>query len=265
MIIFPNAKINIGLQILRKRPDNYHDLETVFYPLRVYDVLEIIEASERRLFISGINIPDSEENLCNKVYKLMQTDFNLPALHIYLHKAIPVGAGLGGGSSDASFLIKLVNDYFNLKLNVEQMINYARKIGADCAFFIENNPVFASGIGDQFSALEVDLSAYSIVLVKPDIHINTAEAFSEISPNENGRDLQRCILQPIHTWKTSVFNDFEPAVFDRYPKIGEIKQALYNAGALYSSMSGTGSSIFGIFERPVQLPELAKSNQVIYC
>jgi len=265
MVTFPNAKINIGLQILNKRPDRYHNLETVFYPVSVYDVLEIVDASENKLFVSGISIPDGADNLCNRVYQLLKDDYKLSPLHIYLHKNIPIGAGLGGGSSDAAFLIKLINEYFDLKLNPVQMMDYARKVGADCAFFIENKPVFASGIGDEFSPVKLDLAAYHIILVKPAIHISTAEAFEGIITNQHGRDLQDSILQPISTWRETILNDFELSIFAKYPAIGLIKEELYHAGAIYASMSGSGSCVFGIFEESVLLPELEKSNQVIYC
>jgi len=265
MLSFPNAKINIGLQILNKRPDKYHNLETVFYPVPVYDVLEIVDAPENKLSVSGISIPNGTDNLCNRVYQLLKDDYKLSPLHIYLHKNIPIGAGLGGGSSDAAFLIKLLNEHFDLKLSSVQMMNYARKVGADCAFFIENTPVFASGIGDEFSPVKLDLTPYHIVLVKPAIHISTAEAFSGIITNQRGRNLKDCILQPVNTWKETILNDFEFSIFEKYPAIALIKEELYHAGAIYASMSGSGSCVFGIFEESVLLPELEKSNQVIYC
>lgn len=282
MITFPNAKINLGLQVLRKRPDNYHDLETVFYPIPLYDALEIVEATETKLFVSGLAIPSGGDNLCNQVYEQLKKDYSIPPIHIYLHKNIPIGAGLGGGSSDAAFLIKLINDYFQLKLDSEQMTDYARKLGADCAFFIENRPVFAAGKGDCFSKLQLDLSNYYMVLVKPDIHISTAEVFNgfisdrnkslqnptkvnDWGANENSRDLANCILQPIETWKEFIFNDFETVVFKNHPQIEEIKQCLYQHNAIYAAMSGTGSSVFGIFGKPIRIPELEKLNRVLYC
>src|SRR5690554_2450612 len=265
MITFPNAKINLGLQVLKKRSDGYHDLETVLYPIPIYDALEIVEASETKLFISGISIPEDGDNLCNRVYKLLEAIYKLPPIHIYLHKRIPIGAGLGGGSSDAAFLIKLINDYFKLQLDSTQMINYASKLGADCAFFINNTSVFAEGIGGQFSELELDLSAYHLLVVKPPIHINTAEAYGDVLLRGEGRSLKQAILEPIDTWRESVFNDFEASVFKKYPVISQIKQNLYDAGAVYAAMSGSGSSLFAIFDHAVCLPELAKSNQLIYC
>ncbi|TCK85366.1 4-(cytidine 5'-diphospho)-2-C-methyl-D-erythritol kinase [Albibacterium bauzanense] len=265
MITFPNAKINLGLQVLRKRSDGYHDIETVLYPIPIYDALEIVEASETKLFVSGIPIPDGGDNLCSRVYNLLGGIYKLSPIHIYLHKRIPIGAGLGGGSSDAAFLIKLMNDYFNLKLESEQMMNYARTMGADCSFFINNKSVFAEGIGDQFLEIEIDLSAYHLLVVNPPIHINTAEAYGGVLLKEDGRNLKEMILEPINTWKETIFNDFEATVFKKFPSIGQIKQDLYDAGAVYAAMSGSGSSLFAIFDQAVCLPDLAKSNQVIYC
>lgn len=265
MVVFPNAKINIGLQVLKKRPDGYHDIETVFYPLAVYDVLEIIIAKEFRLFISGIPITGNAENLCEKVFQVLKFDYELPPVHIYLHKNIPIGAGLGGGSSDAAFLIKLISEYFNLNLSFKQMEDYARRLGADCAFFIANKPVLASGIGDQFSSVILDLSSYQLVVIKPSVHISTAEAFAEVPLNESGRDLKTHIHKPVHTWKESIVNDFEYSVFKKYPSIRTIKEQLYLSGAVYASLSGTGSAVYGIFEEHVKLPILEQSNKVLYC
>src|SRR5690606_27983968 len=186
MITFPNAKINLGLQVISKRPDGYHNIETVFYPVPVFDILEIVEAQETSLFLTGVDIPDSGDNLCMRVFRMLNQEFDLPPIHIHLHKNIPGGAGLGGGSSDASLLIKLINNYFNLEMNAEQMRSYAGKLGADCAFFIGNKSAFAGGIGDEFSEVDVDLSAYTLVIVKPPIHINTAVAFKGIAPRGTG-------------------------------------------------------------------------------
>lgn len=271
MITFPNAKINLGLQILRKRPDNYHDLETVFYPIPVYDALEIVESAETEIFVSGMDIPSETENLCIRVYNQIKKDFNIPPVQIYLHKNIPIGAGLGGGSSDAAFLIKLINDFFKLKLSGNQMTEYARKVGADCAFFIENKPVFATGRGDEFTELQMDLSEYYLVLVKPDIHISTAEAFHGLNFSKsptgqvNGNNLADCILHPINTWKETISNDFEPFIFSKYPQIRKIKESLYQHNAIYASMSGTGSCVFGIFEKATRIPQIEGLNRVLYC
>lgn len=265
MISFANAKINIGLQILDRRTDGYHNLETVFYPIPLHDVLEVVEADEVRFIPSGIPIPGSPEtNLCLQAYQLLAADFRLPPVHIYLHKVIPIGAGLGGGSADASFLLKLLNNKYGLGLSDGQLEGYARPLGADCAFFIRNSPVYAEGIGDQFSPVKVDLSGYSLVLVKPDVHISTSTAYRSVTGNRQSRQLSQQINRPVAEWKQYVFNDFEPGIFERFPEVRGVKAALYEAGALYVSMSGSGSSVYGIFEYPVSLQELEIRHQVFY-
>jgi 4-diphosphocytidyl-2-C-methyl-D-erythritol kinase len=265
MIAFPNAKINIGLQILRKRPDGYHNLETVFYPVNIVDVLEIIEARETSLSLSGIALPEGGDNLCLKAYRLLREDFTLPDFEIHLHKGIPAGGGLGGGSSDAAFLIKLINDYCSLKLSTEAMKGYAARLGADCAFFIENSPQFAQGIGDRLGPVALDLSAYSLVVVTPPVFVSTALAFSGVQPRMEGRQLKKHIGGPIEGWKDRIFNDFEGSVFPEFPLIEQIKQELYARGAVYAAMSGSGSSVFGIFDKAIRLVELEKNYQVFYC
>lgn len=266
MISFPNAKINIGLQVLGKRPDGYHELETVFYPIALYDALEIIEAKDFNVFVTGLKMPSDSGNICEKTYAVMRDLFDLPAIHIHLHKAIPIGAGLGGGSADAAFLIKLLNDRFDLGMSVQQMQDVARTLGADCAFFIGNNAVYATGRGDVFTELEMDLGAYSIAIVKPDIHVSTAEAFGSVNAtNSSSRSLIRHIASPLEAWRKLIVNDFERVIFERYPTVERIKDELYQAGAVYASMSGTGSAVFGIFENRVTLPALAKCHQVLYC
>lgn len=265
MLAFANAKINLGLNVIGKRPDGYHDLETVFYPVKVYDVLEITDAAETNCVIRGIDVPGStQDNLCLKAYHLLAADFKLPPQCITLLKNIPIGAGLGGGSADAAFLIKLLNDKFTLQLSTEQMEAYAAKLGADCPFFIRNTPVFAEGIGDQFTEIELDLSAYFITLVKPDIHVATADAYSGIKPMVPSTSVKDLIHLPIREWKSRLLNDFEQRVFAKYPQIAQVKASLYDAGAAYAAMSGSGSCVFGIFEKETRLPELEKENQVFY-
>lgn len=265
MIVFPNAKINIGLQVVGKRPDGYHELETVFYPIPLYDVLEVVDRQPFYIFETGLSIPSGAENICEKVCSVLADEFDLPPFHLHLHKAIPMGAGLGGGSADAAFLIKLLNDYCKLGMSVARMQDVARMLGADCAFFIENRPVYATGRGDRFEALDLDLSSYSVVIIKPDIHISTAEAFSRVDVNKDGRSLREHIGAPIEDWHKLIVNDFEAGVFDRYPMIKFIKDQLYQAGAIYASMSGTGSALFGIFEKGVTLPDLANRYELWYC
>lgn len=266
MIVFPNAKINIGLQVLKKRADHYHELETVFYPINICDVLEIIEAPKLSLHLSGILVEGNmEENICMKAYHLLAKDFDLPAVAIYLHKVIPIGAGLGGGSSDAAFLIKALNDRFQLDISIEKMQDYARQLGADCAFFIQNQPAFAEEIGDKFTDISLDLSAYHIVIVKPRIHISTQEAYQLVVPHNHGKNLKQHIKTPIEDWKNTVINDFEAGIFRKFPEIREIKEEMYRLGALYASMSGSGSSVFGIFKEKPVFPESEGKYSVFYC
>jgi 4-diphosphocytidyl-2-C-methyl-D-erythritol kinase len=265
MIVLPNAKINIGLNITEKRPDGYHNLETVFYPLKINDALEAIIAPQLNFTSSGITIPgDSESNLCIKAYELVKSDHGLPPLKIHLHKHIPIGAGLGGGSADAAFFIKLLNQQFGLKLTVDAMQNYARQLGADCAFFIENKPVYAFDKGDQFEPIELDLSKYVIVLVMPPVHVSTADAYSGVKPEPSAASLKDLIKLPVTEWKSHIKNDFEKSVIAKFPLIGEVKQTLYDAGALYASMSGSGASVFGIFEILPSLQHLEAKSSVFY-
>jgi 4-diphosphocytidyl-2-C-methyl-D-erythritol kinase len=265
MLAFANAKINLGLNVTEKRPDGYHNLETVFYPVKVYDVIEITDDEVTSCEIKGIDIPgDAADNICLKAYQLLAKDFVLPPQKITLLKNIPVGAGVGGGSADAAFLIKLLNDKFTLGLAMEQMEEYARVLGADCAFFIENKPVFANGRGDQFTSLAVDLSAYFMVLVKPPLHVSTADAFAGLTPAQPVTDLKSILGMPIQKWKALMKNDFEGPIFFKYPEIRLIKEQLYHAGATFALMSGSGSSVFAIFEQQVTLPELEKDNKVFY-
>ena len=265
MLAFANAKINLGLHVVEKRTDGYHNLETVFYPVKLHDVVEITDAVETNCVIRGIELPgNATDNICLKAYQLLKRDFDLPPQQITLLKNIPVGAGLGGGSADAAFLIKLLNQKFELGLEDVQMESYAGKLGADCPFFIRNEPVYAEGIGDQFSAVHVDLSGYFMVLVKPPVHVSTADAYSGIKPMKSGTSLKDLISLPVTEWKQNLKNDFEDSVFVKFPEIGLLKDQLYAAGAIYASMSGSGSTVFGIFEKAIALPELEKDNQVFY-
>jgi 4-diphosphocytidyl-2-C-methyl-D-erythritol kinase len=265
MINFPNAKINIGLNITERRPDGYHNLETIFYPVNIKDALEVIEAPELSFESSGLDIPGrAENNLCIKGYHLLKKDFDIPPVKIHLHKNIPIGAGLGGGSADAAFFIRLMNDKFKLDLSIDQQLNYARKLGADCAFFIENKPVFAFEKGDEFETIKLDLTSYSIVLVMPDIHISTSEAYSGVKPAMVKQSLLELILEPISQWKNHMKNDFEANIFKNHLEIRGVKAALYQAGAIYASMSGSGASVFGIFDKTPDLGELEQDNQVFY-
>jgi 4-diphosphocytidyl-2-C-methyl-D-erythritol kinase len=262
MIVYPNAKINIGLNVVERRPDGYHNLETVFYPINLQDALEIksieneVPSNGYILKVSGTILDGSpDDNLVVKAYKLLKKDFNIPPVNIYLYKHIPTGAGLGGGSADAAYALKLLNEKFRLGLTADLLESYASEIGADCAFFIKNKPVFATGIGNIFSDIELNLSGKTLVLIKPDIFVSTRDAYSNISPSKPLCSLKELLSQPINTWKNSVFNDFEKSVFPKYPEIAAIKDKLYDMGAVYASMSGSGSSVYGIFENPVEYVE----------
>ena len=252
MITFPNAKINLGLNIVEKRPDGYHNLETVFYPIPVEDALEVNILNESpqkfRLHQAGLEIAgEAENNLVVKAYKLLDERFNLPPIDIHLFKHIPSGAGLGGGSSDAAYMLKLLNEKFNLELSDENLEEYAAKLGADCAFLIRNTPTYAEGIGNIFSPISLSLKGYQIVLVKPDIFVSTRDAFAQIKPHRQEIPLKEVIKQPIEEWKERMVNDFEESVFPQFPAIREIKEKLYEAGAIYAAMTGSGSSVFGLF------------------
>ena len=251
MVTFPNCKINLGLNIVGKRHDGFHDLETVFYPLQIKEAVEIIESENSQFSISGLAIDGNiENNLCTKAYQLLKKEFpQLPAIHIHVHKAIPIGAGIGGGSADGAFTLKLLNKKFGLSLSEKQLLGYALQLGSDCPFFIVNKPCFAKGRGEIFEQIAIDLNPYKIVIVHPGIHISTAWAFSNIKPSVPAIPLKDIILQPISTWKKVLKNDFEGPVFSQHPEIKNIKDELYNTGAIYSSMSGSGSAVFGIFEK----------------
>jgi 4-diphosphocytidyl-2-C-methyl-D-erythritol kinase len=265
MIVFPNAKINIGINIVSRRQDGYHNIETVFYPVRIYDVLEALPRSELTFHASGLGIPGSaDENLCIRGYHLIAKDHQLPPLDIHLHKHIPIGAGLGGGSADAAFFIRLINEQLGLGLDTGQMQAYARQLGADCAFFIENKPVFAFEKGDRFEPIDLDLSKYHIALVMPQAHVSTSEAYRGVKPTQPEHSLKELIALPVSEWKEHIRNDFEETIFKNHPIIRGVKAALYEAGALYASMSGSGASVFGIFSEKPDLSSLQKKNQVFY-
>lgn len=262
MISFPNCKINLGLSITEKRPDGYHNLETVFYPVSLEDALEIRtlpDANQKfTLHQHGIEISGSpEDNLVVKAYLLLDKEFHLPPIEIHLLKHIPSGAGLGGGSADAAFMLKLLNDYYHLGLSESQLEIYAATLGADCAFFIRNQPTFAEGIGNIFSPVELSLSGYQIMIVKPNVFVSTREAFSNIHPHRPEYSVKEVIKRPVGEWKETLINDFEASVFPQHPVIGEIKDELYGQGAVYASMSGSGSSVFGLFTPDTILPDIS--------
>jgi 4-diphosphocytidyl-2-C-methyl-D-erythritol kinase len=265
MILFPNAKINIGLNVTERRSDGYHNLETIFYPVKINDAIEVIPADKLSFESSGLDIPGRmEDNLCVKGYHLLEKDHDLPPVKIHLHKHIPIGAGLGGGSADAAFFIKLMNKQFDLGLTIAEMQDYARTLGADCAFFIENKPVFAFEKGDEFETIKLDLSAYKIVLVMPPVQISTAEAYRGVRPAQVKDSLLDLIYLPVTEWKKHIKNDFEESIFKNNAEIRGVKASLYQTGALYASMSGSGASVFGIFDTTPDLSFLEQDNQVFY-
>jgi 4-diphosphocytidyl-2-C-methyl-D-erythritol kinase len=257
MVSFPHAKINLGLNVVRKREDGFHDLQTCFYPIPWTDILEIIPSSSFKFSSSGLTIDGAiDKNLCVKAYNLLREDFNLPAVQIHLHKIIPMGAGLGGGSSDAAFTLLQLNDHFSLSLSDQQLQEYAASLGSDCAFFISKGAKFGTGRGEILSPIAVPLAGKFIVVVKPPIHVSTADAFSGIVPDEKRTSVREIIGRPIENWRGLLKNDFEETIFRKYPSIQKIKESLYEHGALYASMSGSGSSVFGIFQNEVQLADL---------
>jgi len=254
MIVFPNAKINLGLNIIRKRQDGYHELETCFYPIPWQEALEIVEAEKTAVTVSGMEIPDDGDNIVLKAYQLLKVDYKIPPVQIHLHKVIPIGAGLGGGSADAAFTLTLLNSVFSIGLNDEQLMKYAVALGADCAFFIKNKPMMAKGIGEQLEEIEVSLKGKFVLLVYPNIHISTREAFSKINPKKAEKSIKNILLEEgISGWKHALENDFELTLFKTYPLLQELKQRLYESGALYASMSGSGSCMYGIFKEDTQI------------
>lgn len=252
MVCFPNCKINLGLKILRRREDGYHDLETAFYPLALRDVLELVRAPEKTCFTSyGLPIPgDPDANLCLKAWYLLRNDFpTLPPVHIHLYKNIPIGAGLGGGSSDGACTLITLNRQFQLALTEPQLLDYAARLGSDCPFFILNTPCLGRGRGHLLQPLPLDLSGYSFVLIDPGIHIGTARAFSLCTPSESHQPIKEILDQPVVNWRGQLVNDFEDPIFHLHPELREVKETLYRTGALYASLTGSGSSFFAIFDK----------------
>ena len=253
MIAFPNAKINLGLNITSKRADGYHNIESCFYPIPFCDALEIIK-SERFCFHSyGLNIPgDSSNNLCVKAYQLLNKDFSLSPVEIHLLKAIPMGAGLGGGSADGAFTLRMLNELFDLKLTTGQLEQYALELGSDCPFFIQNKPMIAKGRGEQLQPFEVDLKGLYLAIHNPGIHISTKEAYDGIIPKKPEKSVQNILSKPTMDWKYLLINDFESSIFPNHPEIATLKGSMYKAGAIYSSMTGSGSTVFGIFDGEIE-------------
>jgi 4-diphosphocytidyl-2-C-methyl-D-erythritol kinase len=250
MVAFPNCKINLGLKILRRREDGYHDLETIFYPLPVRDILEAVRSTELQFTATGRAIPgDPGDNLTIRAWQLLRRNYpELPFVHIHLHKQIPIGGGLGGGSADGAFMLQLLNRQFQLGVPDDQLAAYAGQLGSDCPFFLINRPCLGRGRGDLLEPIDIDLSGYSFLLVDPGIHISTAQAFSRSRPNDRRPALLSLISRPVDQWRGAIVNDFEEPLLEDFPVLGQIKEKLYARGALYAGLSGSGSCLYGIFE-----------------
>lgn len=268
MTVFPHAKINIGLHVVSKRADGFHNIETVLYPVKIYDALEMIPDPQRKevtFSMSGYahNL-GVEENLCIKAFRLLEKRFNIPAVKMHLHKNIPSGAGLGGGSSDAAYTLRLANELFDLGLNTGDLQDLARRLGSDCAFFLEEQPVYAFEKGDRFRPLSLSLKDYHLVVVMPDLGVSTAAAYGRIVPRMPDCLLETHTASRPDTWKAVIRNDFESAIFPDYPVLATIKEALYKAGAVYASLSGSGAALYGVFKNRVVLPDLERECRVFY-
>lgn len=250
MICFPNAKINLGLHILKKRQDGFHELETIFYPVQIQDALEFNKASDTKITQHGLVLDNkAEDNIVLSAYNLLKSKYKLPSLDIHLLKNIPFGAGLGGGSADAAFMLQALNDYFELNITNHQLKEYAAAIGSDCAFFIDNKAALAQGRGEILTPCSIDLKEYCIQIICPKIHVSTKVAYAGVKPMNERKDLSEIIKQDIYSWKDSLVNDFEQSVFEQFPALADIKTQLYEQGAIYAAMSGSGSSLFGIFPK----------------
>ncbi|MEL6535441.1 MAG: 4-(cytidine 5'-diphospho)-2-C-methyl-D-erythritol kinase [Bacteroidota bacterium] len=264
MLSFPNAKINLGLFITRKRRDGFHEIESVFYPVPWRDALEIIEADKTKFTSSGLSIPgDPKDNLVLKAYELLRKDFQLEPVQIHLHKIIPMGAGLGGGSADAAFALQMVNELFQLYLDDSFLEEYAARLGSDCPFFVSNKPVLATGRGTDFTDISLNLSGTHLVLVNPGIHVGTKEAYANVKPKAAPANLKEVVEnQPIAEWKDLVHNDFEDSIFPNHPELAQLKETMYESGATYAAMTGSGSTVFGLFDAAASIPELPSHYQI---
>jgi 4-diphosphocytidyl-2-C-methyl-D-erythritol kinase len=267
MIAYPNAKVNLGLRILRKRPDGYHDIESVFIPIKWEDIIEVIEdgangAGRVTFTSSGLEVPaDGKPNLCERAYMLLAQEFALPAVKMHLHKMIPMGAGLGGGSADAAFVLRLLHDIFSLGLNDAALEERAARLGSDCPFFIRNRPQYVTGRGELMQPFDLNITGHHILVIHPGVHVGTAEAYAGVTPQVPDSDLRELLQRPISEWRDTVKNDFEGSVSRHHPIIGELKELLYANGAHYASMTGSGAAVFGIFgeKKNVDLPEAMTS------
>ncbi len=261
MIQFSNCKINIGLQIMNRRTDNFHNIQTIFYPVKfLSDAVEIIETNSKtdQYFMTGIKIDEPVEgNLCFKAVQLLRRHYRFPSVELYLHKMVPMGAGLGGGSADGTATLLIINELFDLKIEYDKLWSFASELGSDCAYFLHDNPQLGEGRGNDLKPINLNLSNKKLLIVKPDIHISTAQAYQNIIPNSNRDSLEALTVQPFDRWKECVVNDFETTIFKIYPAIARLKQQLYDAGAVYAQMSGSGAACYGIFDTvpsPLKIP-----------
>jgi 4-diphosphocytidyl-2-C-methyl-D-erythritol kinase len=266
MISFPNAKINIGLHITEKRPDGFHNLETVFFPVGWSDILEFAESDQLQFTSSGIQIPgDPDSNLVMKAYRLIKNEYQIPALKIHLHKQIPFGAGLGGGSSDAVFMLLMLNRWFELNIPEQKLLEYAAILGSDCPFFILNKPVYATGRGEIMNIIDLKLNGLSLLIIKPPYEVSTANAFRFVNPQKSDVSFPELMKQPVANWRNLVVNQFESSVFQQFPAIKQLIHILYEQGAEYASMSGSGSSVFGLFkELPANLTNIIPPDHLTF-
>ncbi len=259
MLSFSNAKINLGLNILEKRPDGYHNIESVFYPVPWTDVLEVLPSDTFSFTTSGLDIPGTkEQNLILKAYKLLQENYPIKPLKIHLHKVLPMGAGIGGGSSNGAFALSLINEVLDLQIGTKKLEVLASELGSDCPFFIQNKPRFCYGKGIEFSETTVDLSGKFIVMVNPGIHITTQEAYAGVKPYVPKLRISEITKLPISEWRNTLSNDFEQTISKNHITIGNIKKELYENGALYASMTGSGSTLYGIWDKEVDLKSIFK-------
>lgn len=271
MILYPNAKINLGLNILGKRNDDFHEIDTLMYPIGLTDIIRIEKEgchSQGEIVLENFGLQvDSEpsDNIIVKAYKLLDNDFNLPSLRIKLQKNIPFGAGLGGGSADATFTLLGINAFCNLNLSGDKLEDYAAKLGSDCAFFVKNKAAFSRGRGELLSPYNIDLNTYQLVLIIPNVYVSTQTAYANIKAKRPEKSIEQIVTEiPVSLWKDYLVNDFETTVFEKHPEILKIKEKLYNSGALYASMSGSGSAVFGIFEKPITVDKLFPENYFVW-
>ena len=261
MICFPNGKINLGLQVLSKRSDGFHNIESLIYPIPLKDVLEFVPAKSFQFDISGMAISgNKKDNLIWKAWELLKREFKLPPLHVHLHKAIPTGSGMGGGSADAAFFLRESNEFFKLGMNDNKMKSLAGLLGSDCPFFIENKPAFVSGKGEILQSATINLRGKYLLIIMPETHISSQKAYSLVQPEKPDVSLSEIISKPISQWKNLLKNDFEKPIFSLYPELGNLKKSLYENGAVYASMTGSGSAIYGLFENEPVLKDINPNN-----